>query len=142
MWCRVSSGQVPITNDSRAAAQLDGVVGHEAVAADDQIERALALADAALADDQHAEAEDVHAARRGRRRGRPGSVSSTADRRAIASGVAARRAEQRHAGRGPPRRRLPAAASNPPVTSRHGQVVAEDPPQDAARRSSGVSVSR
>ena len=60
MWCRVSSGHVPIRNDSRPAAQLHGVVGDEPVAADDQVERALALADAALPDDQHAEPEDVH----------------------------------------------------------------------------------
>ena len=44
----------------RPAPQLHGVVGDEPVAADDEIERALALADAALPDDQHAEAEDVH----------------------------------------------------------------------------------
>ena len=48
----------------RSAPDLDGVVGDQAMAADDQIERALALADAALPDDQHAEAEDVHAAPR------------------------------------------------------------------------------
>ena len=43
-----------------AAPDFDRVVGDQPVAADDQVERALALADAALADDQHAEAEDVH----------------------------------------------------------------------------------
>ena len=43
----------------RAAADLDRVVGDQAMAAPDQVERALALADAALADQQHAEAEDV-----------------------------------------------------------------------------------
>ena len=42
-----------------AAPHLDGVVGHEPMAAHDQIERALALPDAALAHDEHAEAEDV-----------------------------------------------------------------------------------
>jgi hypothetical protein len=40
--------------------QLHGVVRDQPVSADDQIQRALALADAALADDQHAEPEDVH----------------------------------------------------------------------------------
>ena len=45
---------------SCAPADFDRVVGDQAVAADDQVERALALADAALAGDQHAEAEDVH----------------------------------------------------------------------------------
>ena len=43
-----------------APADFDGVVGDQAMAADDQIERALALADAALAGDQDAEPEDVH----------------------------------------------------------------------------------
>ena len=60
MWCRVSSGQVPITLGLAAPAHLDGVVGDQPMAAHDQIERALALPDAALADDQHAEPEDVH----------------------------------------------------------------------------------
>src|SRR5581483_4676532 len=41
-------------------ANLHGVVGDQAMTADDQIERALALADTALADDQYAEAQDVH----------------------------------------------------------------------------------
>ena len=44
----------------RAAAQLDGVVGDEAMAAHDEVEGAFALADAALADDQDAEPENVH----------------------------------------------------------------------------------
>ena len=39
---------------------FDGVVGDQPMPADDEIERAFALADAALADQQHAEAEDVH----------------------------------------------------------------------------------
>ena len=43
----------------RAAADLDGVVGHQPVPAHDQIERALALADAALPGDQDAKAEHV-----------------------------------------------------------------------------------
>ena len=43
-----------------AAAQLDGIISHETMAAHDQVERALALADAALSDHQDAEAEDVH----------------------------------------------------------------------------------
>ena len=51
---------MPIEDRLRAAPHLDGVVGDQAMAADDQVERALALADAALAGDQHAEAEDVH----------------------------------------------------------------------------------
>ena len=42
-----------------APPHLDGVVGHQAMAAPHQVERALALADAALADEEHAEAEDV-----------------------------------------------------------------------------------
>ncbi len=42
-----------------AASHFDGVVGDQPVAAHDEIERALALADAALAGQEHAEAEDV-----------------------------------------------------------------------------------
>ena len=42
------------------AADLDRIVGHEPVAADDQVERALALPDAAFAGDEHAETEHVH----------------------------------------------------------------------------------
>ena len=41
-------------------ADFDRVVRHEPVSANDQVERAFALADAALADDQDAEPEDVH----------------------------------------------------------------------------------
>ena len=41
-------------------ADLHGVVRDEAMPAHDEIERALALADPALADDEHAETEDVH----------------------------------------------------------------------------------
>ena len=43
-----------------SAADVDRVVGDQPMPADDQVEGALALADAALADDQHAEAENVH----------------------------------------------------------------------------------
>ena len=60
MWCRVSSGHEPMHERLRPAAQLHGVVGDEPVAADDEVERAFALADAALPDHEHAEAEDVH----------------------------------------------------------------------------------
>ena len=35
------------------------IIRHETMAADDEIQRALALAHAALTDDQHSEAEDV-----------------------------------------------------------------------------------
>ena len=41
----------------------DQVVGDQAVAAIDQVERALALADAAVAEEQHADAVDVEQAR-------------------------------------------------------------------------------
>src|SRR5712691_4708971 len=47
-------------NGFGAAATLHRIVAHEPVRAHNQVQRALALADAALADDQHAEAEDVH----------------------------------------------------------------------------------
>jgi hypothetical protein len=43
-----------------APPDLHGVIGNEAVSADDEIEGALALADAALTDDQDAESENVH----------------------------------------------------------------------------------
>ena len=43
-----------------APAYFDRVVGDQAMAADDQIERALALADAAVSDDQDAQPENVH----------------------------------------------------------------------------------
>ena len=39
---------------------LDRVVGHQAMAADDQVQGAFALANAAVAGDQHAEAEEIH----------------------------------------------------------------------------------
>ena len=40
--------------------QLDGIIGHQAMATHDQVEGALALSDAAFACNQHAETEDVH----------------------------------------------------------------------------------
>ena len=43
-----------------APAHLHGIVGHEPVAAADQVECAFALADPALAGDEHAEPENVH----------------------------------------------------------------------------------
>ena len=43
----------------RAPPYLHGVVGDETMAADDQIQRAFAFSDAALADDEDAEAENV-----------------------------------------------------------------------------------
>jgi hypothetical protein len=43
-----------------APPHLHRVVGNQAVAADDQIQRTLALADAAVAGDQHAQTEDIH----------------------------------------------------------------------------------
>ena len=50
---------MPIDERFRPPPDLDDVVGDQPMAADDQVERALALADAALAGDQHAEAEHV-----------------------------------------------------------------------------------
>ena len=60
MWWRVSSGQLPMHERLRPASNLDGVVGHQSMAADDEVESALALADAAFADDEDAKAEHVH----------------------------------------------------------------------------------
>ena len=55
-----------------AAGDLDHVVGHQAVAALDQVEHALALADARAADEEQADAVDVgqRAVQRGARRER------------------------------------------------------------------------
>ena len=55
-----SSGQRPFERGLRDAVEVDRVVGHQAVAARDQLEAELALAEARLAGQQHAEAEDVH----------------------------------------------------------------------------------
>ena len=44
----------------RPAPDLDGIIGDESMAADDEIQRALALADAAFADDEYAQAKHVH----------------------------------------------------------------------------------
>ena len=43
-----------------AAPQLHRVVGHQPMAADDEVERTFALPDPAFTDDEDAEAEDVH----------------------------------------------------------------------------------
>ena len=43
-----------------APPDVDRVVGDQSMAADDQVEGTFALADAAVADDQHAEAENIH----------------------------------------------------------------------------------
>jgi hypothetical protein len=48
-------------DDRRGASpHLHRIVGHETMATDDEIERALALADAALTDNEHPEAQNVH----------------------------------------------------------------------------------
>jgi hypothetical protein len=54
------SGQRPFERGLRDAVEVDRVVGDEAVAARDQLEAELALAEARLAGEQDAEAEDVH----------------------------------------------------------------------------------
>ena len=43
-----------------AASDLDGVVGDQSMPADDEVQRTLTLADAAVADDEHAKTENVH----------------------------------------------------------------------------------
>ena len=55
-----SGGQRPSSVSDRDARDLDDVVGNEAVAAADELEAELALADAGVAGDQDAEAEHVH----------------------------------------------------------------------------------
>ena len=70
MWCLMISEPEPKMLSGRLLADLDDVVGDQAVAAHDQVERRLALADAALAEQQDADAEhvDQHAVDRRRRR--------------------------------------------------------------------------
>ena len=47
-------------NRLRAPAHLHRVVRHQAMAPDDEIQRALALADSTFASDEHAKAEHIH----------------------------------------------------------------------------------
>ena len=58
-WWRISAGDVP-SSSSALAAQLDHVVGDQPVAAPDQLEGGLALADAARTANQHADAQHLH----------------------------------------------------------------------------------
>ena len=53
-------GAAALERGLRDAVEVDRVVGDEAVAARDQLEAELALAQARFAGEQHAEAEDVH----------------------------------------------------------------------------------
>ena len=55
-----SVGQRPSSVVWRDAVEVDRVVGHQAVAARDQLQAQFALAQARLAGDQHAHAQDVH----------------------------------------------------------------------------------
>ena len=116
-----------------APPHLDGVVGHQPVAADDEIERALALADAALAGDEHAEAEDVqqHRVQDGPLGEACPRESSSAWRSPSASPTA--RLEQRQPARARPRRPARCGGVNPPVMSTHGKSWRRAP--DAARSS-------
>ena len=59
MWCLREFRRRPDDHVVATPPHLDGVVGHEPVAADDEVERTLALPDAALTGDEDAEAEDV-----------------------------------------------------------------------------------
>ena len=59
MCSRRRSGALPTSCPRTAAAHFHQVVGDEPVAAHDQVERALALADARLALDEHAETVEV-----------------------------------------------------------------------------------
>jgi len=52
-------GAAAIDGAALPALEIDDVVGHQAVAARHQIQRQLALADAALAQDEHAHADHV-----------------------------------------------------------------------------------
>ena len=60
MWCRVGSGHAPSTTESPRRPDLHRIVRDKPMTTHDEIERAFTLADAAVADDQHAEAQDVH----------------------------------------------------------------------------------
>ena len=120
----VMAGQLGTGADQdrlRAAPDLDGVVGDQTMAADDQVERALALADAALADDQDAEAEDVH--QHGVHH-RPLGQGVLENRRQLGDGG-------RRGDRGLQQRQLralgfdaaaPRGGSKPPVMSTHGNI--------------------
>ena len=83
MWWRSKSAGCAEDHAGRALVALHDVVGDEAVAAHDQLERALALADAALAEQEQADAEDVdeHAVERVRgARRRRAACGSEGDR--------------------------------------------------------------
>ena len=108
----------------RAAPDLDGVVGDQPMSADDEVERALALADAALPHHEHAKAEDVeqHAVDHFadgeailEQRGQLADRRGRADR-VVSSGTPARSASVTRSG----------GASRPPVISTHGTSVAND----------------
>ena len=53
-------GAAALERGLRDAVEIDRVVGDQAVAARDQLQPELALAQARLAGEQHAQAEDVH----------------------------------------------------------------------------------
>ncbi len=59
MWCPRQLGAGSQDERLRAAAELDGVVGDQAMTTDHQIERTFALADPALPYHQDAEPQDV-----------------------------------------------------------------------------------
>ena len=59
MWWRSRSRRLAEHHAGRAVVALDHVVGDQAVAAHHELERALALADAALAEQEHADLEHV-----------------------------------------------------------------------------------
>ena len=114
---------------SDPAADLHGVVRDEAMPAHDQIERALALADPALADDEHAKTEDVH--QDGvRPRFAPARESSRIDVSfANAAGVVRGRLKERKARRARPRSPIPAGGVESARDEHAWKSTREDRPQ-------------
>ena len=107
----------PKTASARLALHVDDVVGHQAVAAHDQVEGDLALADARLAEQQDADAEDVE--QHPVHRGLGGEdVLQVGLHRVDEGRGEVGGAQQRH--RRPPRRRRSSrpATSSPLVTTR------------------------
>ena len=98
MWYRIISAARPTSEPFGILADLDDVVGDEPVAALDEVERALALADPRVADEEDAHAVDVHEDAVHGRRGRELVLENARDRLDDDGGRFVRD-EQRHVAR-------------------------------------------
>ena len=96
-----------------APPDLDGVVGHEPMAAHDEIQGALALADAAVPGDEHAEPEDVH-----QHRVKGLTLGQVVFEQGAELGDGGRRSHRRLEQRHPQRARLRSRARRPDETRR------------------------